>query len=480
MKKTAMAKVVVAALIVVLSLQVLVFAEEQPQLLVSAPVEQPDAWALEAVQWSAIYGLASEEMYAKYSSKATQEELLQVCANLYERLTGKAVDQEDEKLFTDNDKFAAQKEATRLEMVTAVYNVLKVAQPEFDFNANINLTFKDIGSIPESSLDIIKYSVSKGILNGRSKEILDLESQCTRQELLVFTKNAYEFAIYESGRDSKGAFWKVSDEDSTVYLLGSIHIADATLYPLSKDILNAYEQSDALVVEADISKQEESAKYMAEKAMYEDENTLDKNVPEDIYKQFVEFITPYEIGEEVYNKFKPWYAALLVQNLQLSENSYSGNLGVDIYFLSKAMGQKDILEIEGIKFQVDMFDSFSSELQTQFLASSLGLSEGDEETEANAEANIELVAYMLKCWKEGNTEELAKIVKADHEVEGEVNEFNEKMWISRDNNMAQKVKDYLADPESKTYFVVVGAGHMVGSNGIVAQLEDEYKVEQIK
>jgi len=72
--------------------------------------------------------------------------------------------------------------------------------------------------LSEETLNIVKYSVAKGILHGRNKEILDLESQCTRQELLVFVKNAYEFAIYESGRYSKGAFWKVSDENNTVYL----------------------------------------------------------------------------------------------------------------------------------------------------------------------------------------------------------------------------------------------------------------------
>jgi len=73
-------------------------------------------------------------------------------------------------------------------MVTSVYNVLKAAQPEFDFSADVNLTFKDIGSLSEETLNIVKYSVAKGILHGRNKEILDLESQCTRQELLVFVK----------------------------------------------------------------------------------------------------------------------------------------------------------------------------------------------------------------------------------------------------------------------------------------------------
>jgi len=266
MKKTARLRAIIAALLVVFSLQMLVYAEEQP-LLISAPVEQPDAWALDAVQWSAIYGLAPQELYAKYKSKATREELCTVCVSVYERLTGDVIIPVEESPFSDTDslavlkaykigilteteKFEPQKEATRMEMVTGVYNVIKAAQPEFDFSADVNLTFKDIDTIPQNSLDIVKYSVSKGILNGRSKEILDLQSTCTRQELLVFAKNAYEFAVYESGRDSKGAFWKVTDEDSTVYLLGSIHLADPTLYPLSKDILKAYEQSDYLVVEA--------------------------------------------------------------------------------------------------------------------------------------------------------------------------------------------------------------------------------------
>jgi len=513
MKKTARLRAIIAALLVVFSLQMLVYAEEQP-LLISAPVEQPDAWALDAVQWSAIYGLAPQELYAKYKSKATREELCTVCVSVYERLTGDVIIPVEESPFSDTDslavlkaykigilteteKFEPQKEATRMEMVTGVYNVIKAAQPEFDFSADVNLTFKDIDTIPQNSLDIVKYSVSKGILNGRSKEILDLQSTCTRQELLVFAKNAYEFAVYESGRDSKGAFWKVTDEDSTVYLLGSIHLADPTLYPLSKDILKAYEQSDYLVVEANVSNLEETSQYMLQRGMYEDENTLDQNIPEDLYNAFVEFITPYGVQEEIYNKLKPWYAALLVQNLQLAENSYSGILGVDVFFLSKATDNKDILEIEGVKFQVDMFDSFSQDLQCLFLASVLPsgqVNEGSEignETDnaadqtgnmnnEEAQTSLDLFSYMLKCWKEGNTEELAKMVKSDGTENGELKEFNEKIWTLRDNNMAEKVRSYLADPEKKTYFVVVGAGHMVGENGVVAQLEDEFKIEQIR
>jgi len=61
-------------------------------------------------------------------------------------------------------------------MVTSVYNVLKAAQPEFDFSADVNLTFKDIGSLSEETLNIVKYSVAKGILHGEIKKSLTLKA----------------------------------------------------------------------------------------------------------------------------------------------------------------------------------------------------------------------------------------------------------------------------------------------------------------
>ena len=136
-------------------------------------------------------------------------------------------------------------------------------------------------------------------------------------------------------------------------------------------MLNAFENSDALVVEADIANQNDGIKYMQQKMMFTGTDTLDKNVPKNVYDRFVEAIKPLGLKPEVYNKLKPWYAAMLVQNVQMAQNSYSANLGVDLYFIGMATGKKPIVEIEGLKFQVDMFDSFSKELQEQYLTATL-------------------------------------------------------------------------------------------------------------
>lgn len=494
MKKTIRIASVLMALVMVFSLQLNAMALENAV----APVEQPSTWAMEGVQWSEAYGLVSGDMLGKYASKVTREELYALCVNLYEKISETEIKPLEKSPFSDSrsqtvlkacaikilsgtGKFEPMKEASRLDMVSCILNAIKAAQPDFNLKSDIKLSYTDTGKIPAKSLDVVKYAVSKELLKGRGNNTLDLYATCNRQELMVFAKKAYEFTMYELGRDSKGAFWKVSDEDSTVYLLGSIHLTKPSTYPLSKNILNAYEKSDALVVEVNLSNQLEAAAYMQQKAMYTDDNTLDKNVSKEAFNRFVELVKPLGVPEETCKKLKPWYAALLVQNIQLAQGDYNANIGIDMFFMNKAVYKKDILEIEGIKFQVDLFDSFSKELQVQFLEGVLGLTEGASVSVEDSQKNqVDSIDAMTKCWKSGDMAELAKILLESEGSTEQDKEFNEKVFAARDSNMVQKVKGYLADPEKKTYFIVVGAGHMVGKTGIVPQLEGVYKIEQIK
>lgn len=467
-------------------------AQAETPEAVAVPVDQPSAWAFEEVNWSAIYGLAHQSMYSQYTANVTRQQLYAVGANLYQRITGKVITPLEKSPFTDTDNPAIlaacaigiirgqgilepEKEATRLEMVTMIYDVLKSADAGLSFDTDVTITSADAGKIPVNLLDEVEYAVAKGLLKGVGNNSLGLSKACSRQELMIFAKRAYEFFRYETGTDSKGLLWKASDEDSTVYLLGSVHVADPFVYPLSKAMLSAFEASDSLVVEADIANQNEGAAYMQQKMMYTGEDTLDKNVPKEVYDSFVKVVSPLGILEAYYNKLKPWAAASIVQSVQMAQNSYVASLGVDLYFLSKAAGYKSIVEIEGIRFQVDMFESFSKELQTVYLASVL------TPDESYRQLQTEILDSMINAWKTGDAAEIEKLVAMDTDGSLEAKEFNEKMWTTRNQNMYEKTKTYLADPDKKTYFIVVGAGHMQGENGVVTQLEaNGYNVEQVE
>lgn len=484
-------KVILLSLIMVLTLQVNVFAADQVQFETGID-EQPSAWASDGVKWSSLYGLVDNDFLSKYQANINKEELLGIGVNLYERLTGKEITPISNSPFTDassenilkacaikivegKGKLEPKKAATRLDVTTVIYKTIKAAYPGFNFKADIKLNQKDAVNLPASVSDIVKYIHSKNILKGKSNDFLGLNSLCTRQEIMVVATRAYEFSIYESGTASKGPFWKVSDEDSSVYLLGSIHIADPSLYPLSQKILDAFEESDSLVLEIDLANltQTDAIQYMQQKMAYQDGDTLDKNVPKELYDSFIELCKKNGIPEIIARNYKPWAAAMLAQNFLLAESNMDASLGIDMFFTTKAIGKKEILEIEGTKFQVDLFDSFSKELQVQYLSGILG-------SENPAAQQIDVVKNLLKAWKEGNISDLEKMLELEEDASIEMKEFNENLIIKRNDNMTKKVKEYLADPSGKTYFIVVGAGHMVGDNGIATQLKNDYTLEQIK
>lgn len=192
--------------------------------------------------------------------------------------------------------------------------------------------------------------------------------------------------------------------------------------------------------------------------------------------------------KEMYNILKPWSAAFTIQNLDAQANSdYSGGLGVDVYFMSKALNTKPIVEIEGLKFQTDLLDGFSPELQEGFLLGVLAPpAEETSETDATSTedesdetpAIVTALDQIFATWITGDIEGLEEVVAIDVDAS---DEFSTKFFFDRNDHMYETVLEYLEDDTEQTYFVVVGAGHMISDKGIVKLLQDKgYTVDQVK
>lgn len=83
--------------------------------------------------------------------------------------------------------------------------------------------------------DAIKYMQERNILQGSSNG-LQLEKKATTQQAVLlavrFVKDTY--ALAQQG--AKGLAWVVEDEDTQVYLLGSIHVGTPDLYPFNENL----------------------------------------------------------------------------------------------------------------------------------------------------------------------------------------------------------------------------------------------------
>lgn len=436
--------------ICVISMPLMQTAAAEEITVTNSAEELPSIWAVWDIQMAYTYGLGTEDTYKGYKDEVIGSQFIAVLEGFEERFS-----------IDYKSKLELDTIATRKDVIEELYNIISLS---IKLNKNNSA---------------IEYFANNTLINGRTAGNYYLDKVCTNEEMLVFAKRAYDHIVYSLGQDAKGCFWKVSDEDNTVYLLGSIHVSDSSLYPLSKDILSSFINSQALVVEANISEQKpEEIQYAQQLMFYEGEDTIKKHISDETYKKYVEFMESIGVPADTYDKMKPWAAALTIQNLQLASAEISASMGIDLYFMTLAYGKLPIIEIEGSEYQYDMFNSFSPELQESQLIGSLT---ADSCSEKNNAESVTVVKMMLNFWKTGDTDGLETMIFGAEPTTDLEKEYSKKLFDDRNENMAKYVIKMLQEDAENDYFVIVGAGHMLNHNGVVELLRKAgYTVEQVK
>ena len=280
--------------------------------------------------------------------------------------------------------------------------------------------------------------------------------------------NSSAFVLDAVSQSQKNFLWKVQSKTNTVYLLGSIHFLKKEVYPLHQKIETAFDKSDVLVVEANINDIGKiDLQKLLDSVLYLNDDTLEKHVSSETYE-----LTKKESGRlglplELINKQKPWFLALTFESLELMKLGFDPNYGIDWYFLSKAKGKK-ILELESLDYQINLLSQFSESDQEQFLLYTLkGLNRFGEE-----------VDQLVRAWTSGDAKSVESIMAKTVTEDNRMSSVYEKLIVRRNREMASRIEDLLKTKE--TYFVIVGAGHLVGGRGIVEILRGKgYSVEQL-
>ena len=353
--------------------------------------------------------------------------------------------------------------------------------------------------------EAVDYFIESGLIKGRQPEDYQLDEICTVEEMIVLAARTYDHGIYEAGNYSKGFFWEIDGAANKVYLLGSIHLSDESIYPLSKPAEVAFARTKNLVVEADISvMSEESVAFISDKAFFDPsgEESIADHISGETYELYVQVCETLGIPAEFYDYIKPWMAYDYLSILLMSEGNEqtmeeNTAAGIDMYFLAKAMASgKNILQLESIEFQIEMLSSFSYELQEMLLIEVLqsaappesgGAPAADSEAPPVAAGQqTDLSAFLqeaLAAVKTGDESTIVALFGIDAETEDPLlREYNGKMLADRDTAMAEKIAGYLEDGTyNGDYFIVVGAAHLLSKDSVVAKLTRMgYAVERIK
>jgi uncharacterized protein len=268
----------------------------------------------------------------------------------------------------------------------------------------------------------------------------------------------------------KSFLWSVRSGRSTVYLLGSIHVAKQDLYPLRKVIEEAFDRSDTLVVEVDTTRLD-PAKLQAlylQYGAYTGGDTLDGKLSKETYALAETKLKKLGIGIQQFGKIKPWLLASILEVSELRRLGFDQRYGIDQYFLDRAEGKKRVLAFETFEYQINLFNSLSDRYQELFLLYTL--------------SDLNLLAAevdnLMTAWSHGDAGTVQAIVSENLTEHPELLPIYQKLIYERNKKMFSKIEQFLKT--GNNYFVVVGAGHLVGKGGIIDLLRKKgYPVEQL-
>jgi len=271
--------------------------------------------------------------------------------------------------------------------------------------------------------------------------------------------------------NDKAFVWEVTAGSNTVYLMGSIHFADSSFYPLRKEIEQAFDRSSHLVVELDVNniQPEKYNQILQEKGSYKNGKTIEDVLSEETWLQLRQSLQKLNIDYDAIKNYKPGILVLTLSAIQVAQMGFDPNLGIDIYFLRKAAKQagKQIVELETLQQQLDLFiDMPDGELLLKESLFSLDESES-------------VMVDMVQFWKQGDEEKMNKLL-----FEDALNEYPafskiyDSLFYERNRQMTIEIEDMLKQQEG--YFVVVGSGHLIGEKGIVNTLKEKgYEVKRL-
>ena len=257
----------------------------------------------------------------------------------------------------------------------------------------------------------------------------------------------------------------------SLYLLGSVHMGTGQMLDLGPLVEAAYRRSDELVVEVDVTRlgPEEMLALIERHATFAPPRTLRDVLSPPVLDQLTAYLAGRGLQMASVERFRPWFVSFLVAQIELQAAGYEIELGVDHVLMKRASAEKPIAALETAASQLQMLNSLPAPLQELMLKDIL----------ARVDRFAEEVAELVDAWKAGDEARLESLVFRPLGRFPELEAFYDLVFFQRNERMTTQLAELLRD--GKTRLVVLGAGHMIGSRGIPAQLRERgYRVRRIE
>jgi uncharacterized protein len=266
--------------------------------------------------------------------------------------------------------------------------------------------------------------------------------------------------------EAEPAMWVVKDGDSTVYLLGTMHMVKPGTNWRSEKLDAALQSSDEFWMEADLEANPAIVQTYALNFGMDSRKSLASSIGEENFAKFKALAEEHHIPTRDLHQMRPWLASMVLTQAVMKEIGYKPELGVDRTLQKEAIAAgKSIRPFETASQQMGFLADLPDRVGAKMLV----------ETLEQVDDGAKLLGEMESAWVTGDVKQLQGIVNV--RMRKDAPELYDALLVRRNTSWVKQIDTMLKG--SGTQFIAVGAGHLLGADSVLAQLGKlGYKVER--
>ena len=262
------------------------------------------------------------------------------------------------------------------------------------------------------------------------------------------------------------AIWRVEADHGGVTLFGSVHVLPPNVAWQTPELKRAVKDADIFVFEVPLDSDTIShvSALMEQRGSLPQGQSLRQMLPPDSQADLDKAVASIGMPQATFDNKRPWLVSLMLVSAHLQQHQQQFALGADSVVLRLATAsKKPIRYLETADQQLALIAPSDPKVELESLEEELR-SFGTEDAD---------IAAITSAWETGNSAALDAL--SGKEFVGHP-EARATFFTDRNRNWVKQIEAMLR--ERKIFFITVGAGHLVGKDGIPAMLRtDGYKVQ---
>ncbi|MCE1225737.1 MAG: TraB/GumN family protein [Geobacteraceae bacterium] len=284
----------------------------------------------------------------------------------------------------------------------------------------------------------------------------------------VWSVVVFALLVSVSSAFAASPVWKVSKGDARLYIGGTVHVLSKTDYPLPAGFDVAYKQAAQLVFETDMQKMSapETQQLVLQQAIYADGRNLKQVLNPQTFQELEKFLAARKIPVAEVVGLKPGMLAVTLTMVELQRLGMGGT-GVDSFYQAQAVSDhKHLGQLEAVEEQIGFLGSLGEGYESELISYTL----------RDIKELPRIMPLIKAAWRQGDLRKLEELGLAP--LKQEFPPIYQTLIVKRNKAWLPRIEEMLKNADVE--FVLVGALHLVGEDGLLAQLAARgYQIQKL-